>query len=537
MVKGSQMPAGPQSLGEVFVRAAERQPERPALVIDKRSYTYGELLDLALRLAAAIRRTGGGEVPLCAVSARRSVWAYAGVLGILLSGRGYVPLCPAFPAPRTRQMLELSGATTIVADTGSLEALGQVVCSLRQPLVVLLPECSLPPPWAAQCPQHRMVCAGELPAPGAGFTLPGSGDTAYLLFTSGSTGIPKGVGIQQQNAMAYLDGIRELLDDLGPEDRFSQNFEMIFDLSVHDLFVCWGCGACLYVHPQGAGVAPAAFVRKHELTCWFSTPSTAVVLQRLRMIRPGGFPSLRWSLFCGEPLPLHLAETWQLAAPRSTVVNLYGPTEATIACIAYVYREDSSSGECANGIVPIGRPFGSTRVIVAGDGDQPVAGCGAGELLLGGGQVAPGYWRDAARTALAFVSLPGATPCGPWYRTGDLVERNTRGNLVYRGRKDHQLKIMGHRVELQEIEEVARETASARQAIALGWPQTASGAEAVILFLAGAQAPDEAILAGCRRRLPPYMIPREIHRLEELPLSANQKVDRKALLRMRAGLT
>ena len=215
-------------------------------------------------------------------------------------------------------------------------------------------------------------------------------------------------------------------------------------------------------------------------------------------------------------------------------MNLYGPTEATVACTAYVYGGDSSAGECVNGLVPIGRPFGSTRAVVVGDRDEPVEG--VGELLLGGEQVAPGYWGDAARTAQAFVSLPGGTPCGPWYRTGDLVERNARGDLVYRGRKDHQMKIMGHRVELQEVENVVRETASARQAIALGWPPTASGAEGVILFLAGAQASDESILAGCRRRLPPYMVPREIHRLEEMPLNASQKVDRRALLSMREGL-
>lgn len=531
------MLADSRSLGEVFFCIAERQPERPALVIGGHAHTYGGLLDRAQRLAAAIRRLDEGDVPLGAVFARHSVWAYAGVLGILLSGRGYVPLCPAFPAERTRRMLELSGVSTIVADRGNLEALGEVVGSVRQRLKILLPECPLPPSWAPRCPQHTVVGADELPAPGGGFTLPpiGPEDTAYLLFTSGSTGTPKGVGIQQRNAMAYLGGIRELLA-LGPEDRFSQNFELTFDLSVHDMFVCWSCGACLCVPPPRAAFAPAAFIRQHGLTCWFSTPSTAAVLQRLRLLRPGSFPSLRWSLFCGEPLPLGLAEAWQRAAPRSTVLNLYGPTEATVACTAYAYRGNSSPEECADGIVPIGRPFGSTRAIVAGDGDQPVEGSGAGELLLGGGQVAPGYWRDAARTAQSFVSLPGASPCGPWYRTGDLVEINEGGNLVYRGRKDQQLKIMGYRVELQEVENVARETAAARQAIALGWPQTASGAEGVILFLTGAQVPDEAILAGCRRQLPPYMVPREIHRLEELPLNPNQKVDRNALLRMREAL-
>lgn len=523
------------SLGEMFLRIAERQPDRPALVIDEHAHTYGDLLDRARRLAATIRLVDEGDVPLCAVYAKGSVWAYAGVLGILLSGRGYVPLCPAFPPERTRQMLELSGASTVVADTGHLESLGEVVCGVRRRLTVVLPECSLPPSWAVRRPQHRMVCAGDLRARGAGFALPAIGpeDTAYLLFTSGSTGVPKGVGIRQRNVMAYLSGIREVLD-LGPEDRFSQNFELTFDLSVHDMFVCWGFGACLYVPPPRAAVAPSAFIRRHGLTCWFSTPSTATVLQRLRLLRPGIFPSLRWSLFCGEPLPLRLAEAWRQAAPLSTVVNLYGPTEATIACMAYVYGGDSCIEECVDGLVPIGRPFGSTRALVAGDRDESVEG--VGELLLGGGQVAPGYWRDAARTAQAFVSLPRATPCGPWYRTGDLVERDARGNLVYRGRKDHQMKIMGHRVELQEIENVARETASARQAIALGWPQTASGAEGVILFLAGTQAPDEAILAGCRRRLPPYMVPREIHRLEEMPLNTHQKVDRQALLRMREGL-
>ena len=160
-----------------------------------------------------------------------------------------------------------------------------------------------------------------------------------------------------------------------------------------------------------------------------------------------------------------------------------------------------------NGVVPIGRPLGGTRVAVVDAGLRPTSQGEPGELLLGGDQLAPGYWRDPERTAAAFVDAPALEPVGPWYRTGDLVSLTASGELVYRGRMDDQIKIRGHRVELQEVEAVLRRVCGASSVVALGWPRTAAGADGIIAFLVGADGPENEILDACRAVLPDYMIP------------------------------
>jgi non-ribosomal peptide synthetase component F len=335
--------------------------------------------------------------------------------------------------------------------------------------------------------------------------------------------------------MAYVHAMVERYD-IQPEDRLSQAFALTFDPSVHDLFVCWRRGACLYVPPERVAMAPASFICEHQLTSWYSTPATAAIMLQLRMVRPAAFPSLRLSLFSGEALPVQLAAVWQQAAPHSRLENLYGPTEATINCTAYTYSPTISPMESVNGIVPIGQSFGQTRIAVVNQDGVPVGPDEVGELLLSGGQLAPGYWRDPVRTAKAFVAYPALSPAGPWYRTGDLVAVNANGNIQYHGRIDDQIKIRGHRVELQEVEGVIRDVSGAEVVVALGWPKTPAGADGIIVFLTQTPTSNATILAACKHRLPEYMIPQEIHHMSSIPLSTSGKIDRLALLQRRGGV-
>jgi amino acid adenylation domain-containing protein len=519
------------SLGDAFLSSAARHPERPALLVDGVGHTYAELLERASAIAGAIRHEDPEGSPLVAVHGERSLWVYAGILGALLAGRGYVPLSPSFPAARTLAMLSRSGAGVVIVAGPEAGAAGPVLEAAEGPLLVLAPEADATPAWASST-GHRTLCAPDLAAdPSPPPPRAGAESIAYLLFTSGTTGTPKGIGIRQSNVTAYLDAAQERYA-IGPEDRCSQNFALTFDLSVHDMFLTWSAGACLCVPPAKSVMAPAAFVKEQELTTWFSTPSTAALMMRLRMLRAGAFPSLRWSLFCGEALPVTVAEAWRAAAPDAVLENLYGPTEATIACTAFRYEGGAAAG-FVNGVVPIGRPFGGTTVAVVGPDLAPVGDGQAGELLLGGDQLAPGYWRDAERTAAAFVETPALEPAGPWYRTGDLVGRDPEWGLLYRGRLDDQIKIRGHRVELQEVESALRSASGAGSVVALGWPPTPAGADGIIAFLVGATADDAAILESCRRRLPDYMVPGELYRLDSMPLNPSGKADRRRLLRQR----
>lgn len=502
--------------------AAERWPDRPALVVEGATVTYRDLWSRAGRLAAAVHRHAADRTFVAVVAARDET-AYVGVLGALAAGCGYVPLNPAFPVARSAGMLRRSGARTLVAGPGSRALVEELLAASEAPLVVLLPEGPGGDGPLDDLGRHQVVGPEELAALDAlgSAEAVAPQDPAYLLFTSGSTGEPKGVTVSQANVGAYLDHIAAAY---GPTetDRCSQMFDLTFDLSVHDLFVTWSAGASLHVVPATSLMAPGRFIVDHELTHWFSVPSVAALMGRMRMLKAGLFPSLRVSLFCGEAFPVATARQWAEAAPNSVVDNLYGPTEATIAIAAHRVTADEPDG-----VVSIGTVFPTQHGRVADPSGAEVPDGEAGELLVAGTQITGGYLGDPERTAASFVTLADSE-LRPWYRTGDLVRR-VDGELSYLGRVDEQIQVLGHRVELQEIDSTLRRAAGTDQAMAVSWPPGAA-AEAVYAFVAASVPADEAaILDACRLALPAYMVPRKLFVLPDLPVNANGKTDRKAL--------
>jgi amino acid adenylation domain-containing protein len=520
-----------KSLISGFVESAKRFASRPALVVGADTLTYGELLGLAGGIASTILQTEQEPSPLAAVLASRSISAYAGMLGILGAGKGYVPLNPKFPIERTRKMLVLSGSAALVVGRESVALLPSLLSGISRRLAVILPDVADAGDLAAAFPQHRFVFTGQM-SDGGGHVLSSEADSravAYLLFTSGSTGEPKGVPISHSNVRRYIEYIADRYE-VSERDRFSQQFDLTFDLSVHDMFVCWERGACLFSVPETSVMLPAKFIRDHHLTMWFSVPSVAGVLARMRLLQPSSFPSLRYSLFCGEPLPAKYAQLWQEAAPNSTVENLYGPTETTIAISHYRWDPRKSPGECLNGIVPLGWMFEGQQCRIV-DGNREVVRDGdSGELCLAGSQVATGYWNDPDKTQQQFIRLAG-TDGTPWYRTGDLVKRGANGSIHYLGRMDHQVKIRGYRVELQEIDSVLRKLCGTEQVVTVPWPVTNGIADGVVAFVAEIESLDhERVLKSCSEVLPDYMVPKEVHVLDEFPLTVNGKIDRSRLV-------
>jgi acyl-coenzyme A synthetase/AMP-(fatty) acid ligase len=248
-------------------------------------------------------------------------------------------------------------------------------------------------------------------------------------------------------------------------------------------------------------------------------------------LQPDRMPSLRYSLFCGEPLPDAVAQAWHTAAPGSVIENLYGPTELTIACLVHRWTPSEPPAPGGNGIVPIGRPLPGLGALVVDDDLHPVPSGVAGELLVCGPQTVPGYWNDAAKTAERFVETETSpTRRKRFYRTGDRVMRAATGEYVYIGRTDHQIKVLGFRVELGEIESVLLGHEGVVQAAAVGWPWEDGRALGIVAFVSGSVASTDALIKSAAAVLPEYMVPSRIVLLEELPLNANGKIDRSMLL-------
>lgn len=487
-------------LASRLATAAGTHAARPALVVDGESWSYERLFAAAAALAS---RLPPGQ-PVVAVYAARHASAYVAILASVLAGGTYVPLNCRFPEARNREILRRSGASVLLC--GDLFA--ETAARIAEGTAAELQSIDRDPPTE--------------PVPGWTPTRARAEDAAYILFTSGSTGTPKGVAISQANLGAYLDTALSILQP-GPEDRFSQTFDLTFDLSVHDLFVAWSSGAALCVASLSDLADPAAYLKREGLTHWFSVPTLAGTLQRGGALVPGAFPTLRSVLFCGEALPGDLARAWQQATPQARIENWYGPTEATIACL----RHDLTQGT-GEGIVPIGAPFAGMFALVIGPDGHALPEGEIGTLHLGGPQVATGYLNDAERTARAFVRLPGRTR--RFYDTGDLVSRRD-GVLHFHGRSDFQAKIRGYRVELGEIETALRGQFPEANVVALTWPPGNPNATHVIAAVETDAADPPLDRAALRALLPDYMVPSSLFGLPVFPTNASGKIDRPAIAR------
>jgi acyl-coenzyme A synthetase/AMP-(fatty) acid ligase len=225
---------------------------------------------------------------------------------------------------------------------------------------------------------------------------------------------------------------------------------------------------------------------------------------------------------------VEIVRHWALAAPNSVIENIYGPTELTIACTAYRWDNTKSPDECEQEIVPIGQPFDGMRALIVDEQLREVEDGKDGELLITGPQLSLGYWQDEAKTRQAFVHVGGKN--GTYYRTGDRVRRPAVNKpLVYLGRLDKQIKVLGHRVELGEIEAAIRQISGLEGVVAIGWPKTESGADGIEVFLETDSFDTRALVNQLKGKLPVYMLPRNVLVLRRFPLNANGKYDRKAL--------
>ncbi|PZD96797.1 D-alanine--poly(phosphoribitol) ligase [Paenibacillus sambharensis] len=527
---------GIERLHHGFLRSVRQHPANLALTVREQEWTYQMLDDTARRWAAVLSQQTGGQDKRTGIFSYRSEASYVGVLASLYAGHTFVPLNPTFPAARTKMMIERAELDALIVDKASLKPLRELLrLGATLPRLVLLTDADseelleVPADVADRSALMQTEPLNELPV------VPAD-SAAYLLFTSGSTGVPKGVPITHRNVTHFLTVTQDRYQ-ITSSDRLTQTFDQTFDLSVFDLFMAWSNGAAVCSIQPIELLSPIQFIQKQGITVWFSVPSVAALIRKQNLLHKGCMPGLRLSLFCGEALPQSTAQLWQEAAPDSVVENLYGPTELTIACASYQWDPSRSPLECVNGVVPIGSLFNGLKFgILDESGDLKSDLDKGGELCVSGPQMFPGYWRDPKQTALKQLeAVDDAGIVVTYYRTGDRVRMLSNGILAYLGRMDDQIQVQGYRVELSEIEGVLSGEPGVILSAAVGWPLEEGSAKGICAFIVGREVDLNGLAAAAGRKLPSYMVPRRFYSLEQMPLNANGKIDRKALLAILAA--
>ena len=503
------------NLADLFFQRSLLHPQRLALHVAGRSYSYLELAALSCHVAEWVQARG--RVERVGILASRSLSAYAGLLGSCWAGKPFIYLAPSQPNAMLEAQLRLVRPQALIVDGLGYRRLRRLSSDLR-PRHVLDPQA-----------EGGVVAL----CPGPGIRTPVCVDPrtiAFIMFTSGTTGEPKGAAVTVAGEAHYLRSMSRCYR-LAPSDRLSQFFQMNIDLCLFDLFMALNSGGSSFVVPESERMCPDSFIRRHSLTVWSSVPSVIHCLRQLDLLKPGRFRHLRLSLFCGEALSESAARAWKAAAPRARIENLYGTTEIAGTCLRQVYRDSSKLGH-GRGIVPLGKPTAGMRALLWDIDGRPVKGGKPGELVISGPQLAAGYWQAPAYSRHRFIRSSGRGKPIRWYRTGDRCFQDRRGVFHYLGRIDRQIKILGHRVEPETVEAELKSLCRVNRVAVIAWPRQDGIAQGLKAFVAGRRLEPGWIKRSLAKRLPHYLVPRQIVLLPKLPSTANGKIDYRALERI-----
>nr|BFD94145.1 non-ribosomal peptide synthetase [Kitasatospora sp. Xyl93] len=491
---------------ELFAAQAARTPDAVAVVSGGAELTYAELDARANRLAHYLAGRGVGPESVVAVVLDRGVELVVALLAVLKAGGAYLPVDPEYPADRVAYTIDDAGTALVLTTSGP----AKVLVGLGAPVVAL--------DDAAVTAELTRLPSDVPPADGCAAPLPEQ--PAYLIYTSGSTGRPKGVVVPHGALAAHLGGVRERVRLTGG-DRLVAVTTVSFDIAALELFLPLVSGASVVVAPREVVRDPAALTR-------LVVSSGATVVQGVpslwrALLDVDGWPAGVWALVGGEALPAELAQ--RFTALGIEAVNLYGPTEATVW---------ATSAEVAAGPVLVGRPFAGVRGYVLDARMQPAPAGVAGELYLSGAQLARGYAGRPGLTAERFTANP-YEPGERMYRTGDLARWTRDGQLECLGRADDQVKVRGFRIEPGEIEAVLAAHDTVAQAVVVV-REDKPGDQRLVAYVVPAGASGEeaeglvqALRLAVQDQLPAYMVPSAVVALDALPLTANGKLNRKAL--------
>ncbi|KFF46632.1 peptide synthase [Pseudomonas sp. BRG-100] len=498
-----------QCIHQLFSHQASQRADAPALTFAGVTLTYAELDARANRLAWMLRERGVGPQVRVGLALPRSLEMVIGLLAILKAGGAYVPLDPEYPLDRLHYMIEDSDIGLLLSDAAMFEALGE-----------------LPTTVACWCLEDDLPVLENYPADALPFVSLAQ-HQAYLIYTSGSTGKPKGVVVSHGEIAMHCQAVIERFG-MRPDDCELHFYSINFDAATERLLVPLLSGAHVVLRAQGQWDAEeiCALIRTHRINVLGFTPSYGSQLAQWLATRQQTLP-VRMCITGGEALTGEHLQRIRAAFTPEVFFNAYGPTETVVMPLASLAPQQLEEGA---GSVPIGSIIGE-RVAYILDADLALVPQGAsGELYIGGAGLAQGYHRRPGMTAERFVADPFAAKGGRLYRTGDLVRQRADGLVEYLGRIDHQVKIRGFRIELGEIETRLLEHAAVREAVVLAL-DAPSGKQLVAYLVSDAEpvALREALKAHLKAQLPDYMVPAHLIVLDSMPLTANGKLDRRAL--------
>ncbi|MFN8441278.1 MAG: amino acid adenylation domain-containing protein [Caldilineaceae bacterium] len=501
-------------LSQLLTESATLYPNQLAVVHEQDHYTYRTLDQASNRFANRLQQAGVGRGDRVGLYLEKSLDAVAALFGVLKAGAVYVPLDPAAPLQRIAYIVDNCQMKGVVSTTPKWVALqGKLATLNTTPQAILvddtaaLAKASIAPPLA---------------------TYPIENDLAYILYTSGSTGNPKGVMISHRAALTFVDWACNTFN-VQPTDRVSNHAPFHFDLSIFDLFATIKAGGTIVLVSPALSVFPrnlANFIAAQEISIWYSVPSALTRLLLHGQLERFTFPKLHTILFAGEVFPVKYLRQLMELLPHTTFHNLYGPTETNVCTWYSVPRLDPSRTEP----ISIGKACANSETFVLTEQNEIVQPGNVGELCVRGPALMSGYWGLPERTAQALTPLVVNQHLRPEliYHTGDLVREEVDGNYTYLGRRDNQIKSRGYRIELGEIETILYSHPDVEEAavIPIADDEIGNQIKAFIVPGAGKQLLRSTLEAFCAERLPKYMLPQQFEFQATLPKTSTGKVDK-----------
>jgi len=512
-------------LTQLLTNSFLRDPEKAAVSARGKTLTYRELEEQSNQLAHLLRERGLKSGDRVGLYLPKCVEAVVSMFGVMKAGGVYVPLDPQQPAQRIAYIIANCSMAALVCTPEQLANLpeSQVECLN---FAVTPNESSLP----SEKPRIAWSELSKYPAAQAPDCPRVTTDLAYILYTSGSTGAPKGVMISHQNALTFVHWCAETLK-VRSDDRLSNHAPLHFDLSVFDIYNAIEAGATVFMITNEIATFPkslAKFIETNGITVWYSVPSALILLMLHVDLKAHDFTKLRTVLFAGEVFPIKYVRQLAELLPDAGLWNLYGPTETNVCTYYFVERDKLATMDR----LPIGRACANTEVFAVDEQHQLATEGQPGELFVRGPGVTPGYWGDPEKTKRSCVMnrfQPHFEEKA--YRTGDIVTLMPDGNYDFMGRRDSMVKSRGYRIELGEIEAAMLSHSAVREAAAIAIPDDEVGAriKAFISTHEGNSLSAEDLQQYCATRIPKYMIPEQIELRENLPKTSTGKVDRVSL--------